>query len=92
MPSGTSQGWDRLTARFQSTTAQDRQYYERFWAGVRQVTAQDVQGAAPDKAEATITYYFNDGRVAVERTAYTLVQEDGTLKIDTSTVLSSIVR
>jgi len=42
--------------------------------------------------EGTITYYFRDGRVSEERTAYTLVQEDGTLKIDTSTVLSSVSR
>jgi len=89
MPSGSDQGWDRLTARFQSTTAQNRPYYERFWGGISRVIAEDVQGAAPDKAEATITYYFDDGRVAVERTAYTLVPEGGTLKIDTSTVLSS---
>ena len=89
MPSGKNEGWDRLTANFQSTTAQNRQYYQRFWSGVSRVTAQDVQGAAPDQAQATITYYFKNGRVAVERTAYTLVQENGTLKIDTSTVLSS---
>ena len=89
MPSGENEGWDRLTANFQSTTAQNRQYYQRFWSGVSRVTAQDVQGTTPNKAQATITYYFDDGRVAVERTAYTLVQEEGALKIDTSTVLSS---
>ena len=50
MPSGGNQSWDLLTANFQSTTAQDRGYYQRFWSGVSRVTAEDVQGAAPDKA------------------------------------------
>ena len=56
------------------------------------MTTEDVSGAGPDTAQATITYYFQDGRISEERTAYTLVQQDGILKIDTSTVLSSVSR
>jgi hypothetical protein len=44
----------------------------------------------PDSAEATITYYFKDGRVVRERTAYGLVNEEGILKINSTTVLSSV--
>ena len=92
MPADTDRGWDMLSANFQSTTAHDRQYYQRFWDGIGRVTTEDVRGAEPDTAEATITYYFNDGRISEERTAYTLVQQGGALKIDTSTVLSSVSR
>jgi serine/threonine protein kinase len=92
MPADTDQGWDMLTAKFQSSTAHDRQYYQRFWERIDRVTTEEVSGAEPDAAQATITYYFNDGRISEERTAYTLVQQDGMLKIDTSTVLSSVSR
>ena len=44
----------------------------------------------PRSAQATITYYFKDGRVVRERTAYGLVNERGQLKINSSTVLSSV--
>ena len=44
----------------------------------------------PDSAQATLTYYFNDGRVGRERTAYGLVNDGGRLKINSSTVLSSV--
>jgi eukaryotic-like serine/threonine-protein kinase len=50
----------------------------------------DVRGIPPDSAQATLTYYFNDGRVVRERTTYGLVEEDGRLKIDNSTALSSV--
>jgi hypothetical protein len=56
---------------------------------VSRVVASDVTGAAPDTVEATITYYFTDGSVSVERTAYRLVQDGGEFKIDSSSVLSS---
>jgi len=49
-----------------------------------------VRGIPPDSAQATLTYYFNDGRVIRERTAYGLVNEGGRLKINNSTVLSSM--
>jgi serine/threonine protein kinase len=89
MPANTDAGWALLTPGFQSGIARDREYYNSFWGGVQRVVATDVTGTAPDSAEATITYYFTDGTVSVERTAYRLVQDGGALKIDSSSVLSS---
>jgi hypothetical protein len=89
MPTNTEAGWAMLTPGFQSGIAQDREYYNSFWGGVQRVVATDVTGTAPDSAEATITYYFTDGRVSVERTAYRLVRDGGVIKIDNSSVLSS---
>ncbi len=89
MPTNTDEGWSRLTAHFQNGIAENRDYYESFWSGIDRVTAADVTGSPPDTAEATITYYFKDGRVATERTVYTLVKDGGTVKIDDSSVVSS---
>ncbi len=89
LPGDTDQGWARLTGNFQNGTAQNRQYYQRFWDSIGRVVATDAHGASPDTAEATITYYFKDGRTAVEPTVYSLVRQGGVLKIDSSTVLSS---
>ena len=89
VPANTDEGWARLTTSFQTGTARNRQYYQSFWDGVERVVVSDVTGVPPDAAEATITYYFNGGRVTTERTAYTLVPDNGMLKIDSSTVLSS---
>ncbi len=88
-PGNTDLGWAHLTSNFQTGTAQNRQYYQRFWDSVQRVTATDVHGASPDTAEATITYYFKDGRTAVEPTVYSLVPQGDILTIDSSTVLSS---
>ena len=89
MPGGTDEGWARLTPAFQTEIARNRQSYEFFWNGIDRVVASNVSGAPPDRAEATISYYFTDGRVAVERTAYRLVRDGGILKLDSSGVLSS---
>jgi serine/threonine protein kinase len=92
MPGNTDKGWARLTPAFQTGIAQDRQYYESFWSGIKRVVVSNPSGNPPDTAEATITYYFTDGKVTVERTAYRLVQDGGILKLDNSTVLSSQTR
>ncbi|SDP18815.1 Serine/threonine protein kinase [Nakamurella panacisegetis] len=92
LPNDTDQGWARLTSNFQTGTAQNRQYYQRFWDSIQRVTATDPRGTGPDTAEATITYYFKDGRTAVESTVYHLQSQGGVLKIDSSTVLSSTTR
>lgn len=92
LPRDTDQGWAELTSKFQTGTAQNRQYYQRFWDSIEGVTATDAHGASPDTAEAKITYHFKDGRTAVEITVYSLVVQGGTLKIDSSTVLSSTIQ
>ena len=89
MPTDTDEGWTRLTTTFQTGIARNRTYYESFWNGIDRVIATDISGDPPNHAQATLTYYFADGRVSVERTAYTLVQDGGILKLDNSTVLSS---
>ena len=89
MPGDTDGGWARLTPSFQSGIAQNREYYQSFWDGVSRVTATDITATPPNAAEATITYYFTDGRVSTERTAYTIVRDGDSLKIDDSSVLTS---
>ena len=89
LPGNTDQGWAHLTHNFQTGTARNRQYYQHFWDSIQRVTADDAHGTGPHTAEARITYLFTDGRTAVEPTLYSLVQQGGILKIDSSTVLSS---
>ena len=90
MPRNTDAAWPRMTASYQTNHAGGRQAYQRFWDAVSKITVADVRGIPPDSAQATLTYYFNDGRVVRERTAYGLVVEGGRLKINNSTVLNSV--
>ncbi|MEJ7650813.1 MAG: serine/threonine-protein kinase [Nakamurella sp.] len=92
LPGDTDAAWERLTPRFQSDTAVDRRYYQRFWDSIDRVTIRGAEGSPPDTAGAEITYYFKDGRVAVEATLFTLVRDGDGLDIDTSDVLTSEVR
>jgi eukaryotic-like serine/threonine-protein kinase len=90
MPRNTDAAWPRMTASYQTNHAGGRQAYERFWDAVDRISVADVKAMPPRSAQATITYYFKDGRVVRERTAYGLVNEGGQLKINSSTVLSSV--
>jgi eukaryotic-like serine/threonine-protein kinase len=90
MPRNTDAAWPRMTASYQTNHAGGRRAYQRFWDAISTITVADVRGIPPDAAQATLTYYFEDGRVVRERTAYGLVNEDGRLKISSSTVLSSV--
>ena len=90
MPRNTDAAWPRMTASYQTNHAGGRQAYERFWDAVDRISVADVRGIRPWSAQATLTYYFKDGRVVRERTAYGLVNEGGRLKINSSTVLSSV--
>jgi eukaryotic-like serine/threonine-protein kinase len=90
MPRNTDAAWPGMTASYQTNHAGGRQAYQRFWDAISKITVADVRGIPPDSAQATLTYYFNDGRVVRERTAYGLVNEGGSLKINSSTVLSSV--
>lgn len=89
LPSNTDEAWNRLTKRYQHGTARNRQYYQSFWDDIQAVDTSDVSGNAPNSVQATVTYTYQDGHVVVERTAFTLVRQDGILKIDSSDVLSS---
>ena len=90
MPDNTDAAWPRMTAWYQTNHAGGRQAYQRFWDAIDRVSVADVSGIPPSSARATITYYFKDGRVVRERTAYGLVNEGGRLKISSTTVLSSV--
>jgi serine/threonine protein kinase len=90
IPRNTDAAWPRMTSSYQINHAGGRQAYERFWDAISKVTVANVSGTPPGSARATLTYYFKDGRVVRERTAYGLVREDGILKISSSTVLSSV--
>ena len=90
MPRNTDAAWTGMTASYQTNHAGGREAYQRFWDAVSKITVADVRGIPPDSAQATLTYYFKDGRVVRERTAYGLVDEGGSLKINSSTVLSSV--
>ena len=90
MPRNTDAAWPRMTASYQTNHAGGRQAYQRFWDAVDRISVADVRGIRPRSAQATLTYYFKDGRVVRERTAYGLVNEGGRLKISRSTVLSSV--
>ena len=81
-----------MTASYQTNHAGGRQAYEQFWSAIRRVTARNVSASPPDRARATLVYYFKDGRVITELTSYELVRERGTLKINDSTVISSSTR
>jgi hypothetical protein len=89
LPSDTDAGWELLSDRYRRTTATNRDVYERFWDSIRSVQVSDVSSEVPSSVVATLRYAFEDGRTFVERTAYSLVREDGRLKIDRSSVLSS---
>jgi eukaryotic-like serine/threonine-protein kinase len=90
MPRNTDAAWPRMTAWYQTNHAGGRQAYQRFWDAIDRVSVADVSGNPPGSARATITYYFKDGRVVRERTAYGLVNSGGRLKISSTTVLSSV--
>ena len=90
MPRNTDAAWPRMTASYRTNHAGGRQAYQRFWDTVDRISVADVRAVPPRSAQATITYYFKDGRVVRERTAYGLVNEGGQLKINSSTVLSSV--
>jgi hypothetical protein len=92
MPRGTDQGWPRMTANYQTNHAGGRSGYERFWSPIARVSARDVVGRPPGRAEATIVYYYKNGQVITERTGFGLVEAGGQLKISSSTVLSHSTR
>ena len=78
-----------MTKSYQVRHAGGRDSYDAFWRAIRRVSASHVTGAVPDRAQATITYEFRDGRRVEERTAFELVKVGGRLKINDSTVLTS---
>lgn len=89
LPGNTDAGWARLTDRYRRTTATSRAYYDRFWGNISRVQVSQITSTAPSSVVATLRYDYVDGRTFIERTSYSLVRQDGQLKIDRSSVLSS---
>jgi eukaryotic-like serine/threonine-protein kinase len=88
MPSNTAAGWNWMTPDYQQNHAGGRANYDSFWAAVRSVSISDVQATLPSTVVATIHYDNKDGSTVVERTSFGLVQEQGSWKIASSSVLS----
>ncbi|MET0888412.1 MAG: serine/threonine-protein kinase [Mycetocola sp.] len=89
LPGDLDGAWPLMTADYQENHAGGRGAYEAFWGAIEDVEIADVSASAPDRAQATLTYHYRDGRVVEEVTAYRLVDEDGVLKIAGTDVISS---
>jgi serine/threonine protein kinase len=89
VPGNLPAAWNRLTTNYQQTHAGGFTGYQTFWSPVQRVTVVDVSAKQGDAVDATIDYFFKDGKVIEEQTSYGLVTEDGLWKIDSSTVHSS---
>ena len=89
MPENLPAAWERLTANYQRNHSGGFTGYQNFWNPVQRVTVFDVSAKQGATVDATIEYFFKDGRVVEEQTSYGLLAEDGLWKIDRSTVRSS---
>lgn len=89
LPGDLDSAWPLMTADYQENHAGGRDAYEAFWGEISDVGIADISASASDQAQATLTYYFRDGRVVEEVTAYRLEDEGGQLKIAATDVLSS---
>jgi hypothetical protein len=87
VPGDLNDGWNLLTPSYQQGTADGRGSYERWWHSIDHVDISDVSASPPGTANATLTYYFKNGRQATDRTVFGLVRQDGTLKINSSQVV-----
>ena len=89
VPGNLPAAWNRLTPNYQQSHAGGFSGYQDFWNPIQRVTVSNVSAGQGDAVDATIDYFFQDGRVIEERTSYGLVAQDGLWKIDSSTVQSS---
>ncbi|MGI8680348.1 MAG: serine/threonine-protein kinase [Jatrophihabitans sp.] len=92
LPGNTDAAWMSLTATYRTSTSGSKADYQTFWSAIRKVTTAKVVANPPGSVEATITYFYNDGRVVDEDTSFGLVKQGGIVKIDSSKVISSTTR
>ncbi|WP_461474142.1 serine/threonine-protein kinase [Microbacterium sp. HJ5] len=92
LPGDLDAAWPQMTADYQENHAGGRGGYEAFWSQVAAVELSDVSASGLNRAQATLTYRFHDGRVVDEVTSFDLVDDGGLLKIAATTVLSSSQR
>ncbi len=89
VPGNLQAGWARLTRDYQRSHAGGFASYQSFWAAVERVDVSGVSVTQPGTVQATLNYFYQDGRVVEERTSFGLVAEDGIWKIGNTAVLSS---
>ncbi|HEU5332245.1 MAG TPA: serine/threonine-protein kinase [Actinocrinis sp.] len=89
MPGGVDQGWNWMTADYQTNHAGGRSGYTSFWARIQSVSVSNVTAQLPSTVVATIHYGYRDGSTVVERTSFGLVFQQNQWKIASSVVLSS---
>jgi hypothetical protein len=82
VPGDTQDGWRMLTPSFQRDGAGGRGAYEKWWHSIDRVSVHNAQGSPPNRAVATLIYYFKSGRVVSERTTFGFVRQGGRLKIN----------
>jgi hypothetical protein len=92
LPGNTDAAWQRLTGSYQSGHAGGRSGYDSFWGQMRRVSVSRVSGSPPGSVQALVTYHYKDGRVVDEVTDFGLVRQNGILKINSSSVVSSTSR
>jgi hypothetical protein len=92
IPDDLPTAWQRLTPKYQQNHAGGFTGYQNFWNPIQRVTVSGVTASQDGAVDATIDYFFKDGRVVEEQTSYGLVAEEGQWKIDSSTVRSSQTR
>lgn len=87
LPGDTDTSFQRLTPSYQQSPSGGIDGYRQFWGSITSVTVSDVVASPPDTVTATLSYVFDDGRTAVERTTFGFVDQDGQLLIDSSQVV-----
>jgi hypothetical protein len=88
MPGDTADGWGHMTANYQQNHAGGRSGYESFWGQIASVALSDVVAQGSSGVVATITYHYKNGQTIIERTSFGLVQQSGSWKIASSSVLT----
>lgn len=88
MPGGVDQGWNWMTADYQTHHAGGHSGYTSFWAQIQAVSVSSVTAQLPNTVVATIDYTYKNGSTVVERTSFGLVFQQNQWKIASSSVLS----
>jgi hypothetical protein len=81
VPADLQTGWSLLTRHFQQTRAGGWSGYQNYWNTVDHVDVTNVQGDPPHSATASLVYYYKNGQVVSQTTTFTLVRQNGVLKI-----------
>jgi serine/threonine protein kinase len=92
IPDDLPTAWQRLTPKYQQNHVGGFTGYQNFWNPIQRVTVSGITASQDGAVDATIGYFFKDGKVVEEQTSYGLVAEEGQWKIDSSTVRSSQTR